>query len=40
MTAPLTVGPGRHGSWTADVPHLYHAPSTDAEALLTVRYPK
>ncbi|MFF7183191.1 helix-turn-helix domain-containing protein [Streptomyces sp. NPDC008121] len=38
-TAPVTVGPGRHSGWAADVPHLYHAPSTDAEALLTVRYP-
>ncbi|THA50142.1 helix-turn-helix domain-containing protein [Streptomyces sp. A1136] len=39
-SAPMTVGPGRHGSWPADVPHLYQAPSMDAEALLIVRYPK
>jgi transcriptional regulator with XRE-family HTH domain len=37
--SPLTVGPGGHGAWAADVPHLYDAPSGDVEAVLTVRYP-
>ncbi|MFF7183104.1 helix-turn-helix domain-containing protein [Streptomyces sp. NPDC008121] len=38
-SAPMTVGPGMHGSWTADLSHLYQA-STDVEALLLVRYSK
>ncbi|MFF9347459.1 helix-turn-helix domain-containing protein [Streptomyces sp. NPDC014734] len=37
--SPLSVGPGGHGGWAADVPHLYGAPSGDVEAILTVRYP-
>lgn len=37
-SAPALIGPGMHGSWAADVPHLYQAPSGDVEALLIVRY--
>jgi len=40
LSAPALVGPGMHGSWAADVPHLYQAPSGDVEALLIVRYPQ
>ncbi|MBH1938774.1 helix-turn-helix domain-containing protein [Streptomyces sp. AV19] len=36
--SPLTVGPGGHGAWAADVPHLYAAPDGDVEAVLVVRY--
>ncbi|GAA3929407.1 XRE family transcriptional regulator [Actinomadura viridis] len=36
---PQEVGPGGHGAWPADVPHLYSAPDGDVEAVLTVRYP-
>ncbi|MFG2820020.1 helix-turn-helix domain-containing protein [Kitasatospora sp. NPDC048365] len=39
VAAPELIGPGEHGSWAADVPHLYQAPEGDAEALLVVRYP-
>lgn len=28
-SAPALVGPGMHGGWAADVPHLYEAPSRD-----------
>ncbi|MEV7612641.1 XRE family transcriptional regulator [Streptomyces sp. NPDC089799] len=35
----LTVGPGAHASWPADVPHVYGAPEGDVEALLVVRHP-
>ncbi|QLJ03422.1 helix-turn-helix transcriptional regulator [Streptomyces sp. NEAU-sy36] len=38
ISAPALIGPGGHGSWAADVPHLYQAPSADVEALLIVRY--
>ncbi|GEK04352.1 helix-turn-helix transcriptional regulator [Streptomyces sp. ATE26] len=37
-SAPALIGPGMHGSWAADVPHTYQAPSGDVEALLIVRY--
>ncbi|MEV5737698.1 helix-turn-helix domain-containing protein [Streptomyces sp. NPDC014684] len=37
-SAPALIGPGMHGSWAADVPHMYQAPSGDVEALLIVRY--
>ncbi|MEU6759182.1 XRE family transcriptional regulator [Streptomyces sp. NPDC046685] len=40
LSAPALIGPGAHGSWPADVPHLYEAPSGDVEALLIVRYPQ
>ncbi|MGW7454323.1 helix-turn-helix domain-containing protein [Streptomyces sp. NPDC054787] len=40
LSAPALIGPGMHGSWPADVPHLYEAPSADVEALLIVRYPQ
>ncbi|WP_431043452.1 helix-turn-helix domain-containing protein [Streptomyces sp. P1-3] len=40
LSAPVLIGPGGHGSWLADVPHLYQAPSADVEALLVVRYPQ
>ncbi|MFF9868277.1 helix-turn-helix domain-containing protein [Streptomyces sp. NPDC013953] len=40
LSAPALIGPGMHGSWAADVPHLYQAPSGDVEALLIVRYPQ
>ncbi|MFE9428150.1 helix-turn-helix domain-containing protein [Kitasatospora sp. NPDC006697] len=36
--APELVGPGGHGSWAADGPHLYEAVGGDVEALLVVRY--
>ncbi|MBT2449730.1 helix-turn-helix domain-containing protein [Streptomyces sp. ISL-43] len=36
----LALGPGEHGSWDADVPHLYESPSGDVEALLIVRHPR
>lgn len=39
VAAPELIGPGEHGSWAADVPHLYEAPSGDVEALLVVRHP-
>ncbi|WP_127355715.1 helix-turn-helix domain-containing protein [Actinacidiphila soli] len=39
LSAPLLIGPGQHGSWAADVPHLYCAPSGDVDAVLVVRYP-
>ncbi|GLW08103.1 hypothetical transcriptional regulator [Microtetraspora sp. NBRC 13810] len=39
VTSPLVVGPGGHGRWAADVPHLYDAPDGDVEAVVTVRYP-
>ncbi|WP_405466920.1 helix-turn-helix domain-containing protein [Streptomyces jietaisiensis] len=38
LTEPVLVGPGGHGSWAADVPHLYQAPDKDVEALLIVRH--
>src|SRR4051794_34706213 len=38
-SSPLMVGPGGHGAWSADVPHLYGAPNGDVQAVLTVRYP-
>ncbi|MFE2297032.1 helix-turn-helix domain-containing protein [Streptomyces sp. NPDC059445] len=37
---PLLVGPGMHGTWAADVPHLYRAPAGDVEAVLLVRHPR
>jgi transcriptional regulator with XRE-family HTH domain len=37
---PMVVGPGMHGSWAADVPHLYEALYADVEALLIVCYPQ
>lgn len=37
---PFLIGPGTHGSWAADVPHLYEAPSGAVEAMLIVRYPQ
>lgn len=37
--APVTVGPGGHAEWPADVPHVYAAPDADAEAILIVRHP-
>ncbi|MFD9463350.1 helix-turn-helix domain-containing protein [Streptomyces sp. NPDC060027] len=40
LAAPALIGPGMHGSWAADVTHLYEAPSGDVEALLVVRYPQ
>lgn len=41
LTDPVLIGPGMHGSWAADVPHLYQAPAgKDVEALLIVRYPQ
>ncbi|MFE2164069.1 helix-turn-helix domain-containing protein [Streptomyces sp. NPDC059447] len=40
LTDPVLIGPGMHGSWAADVPHLYQAPAGDVEALLIVRYPQ
>ncbi|MGW3565770.1 helix-turn-helix domain-containing protein [Streptomyces sp. NPDC000941] len=40
LSAPVSIGPGMHGSWAADVPHLYQAPFGDVEALLVVRYPQ
>ncbi|MDF9811478.1 transcriptional regulator with XRE-family HTH domain [Streptomyces sp. SPB162] len=40
VTDPVLIGPGMHGSWAADVRHLYQAPSGDVEALLIVRYPQ
>ncbi|MGW2782788.1 helix-turn-helix domain-containing protein [Streptomyces populi] len=40
LTDPALIGPGMHGSWAADVPHLYQAPAADVEALLIVRYPQ
>ncbi|MEW2625132.1 helix-turn-helix transcriptional regulator [Streptomyces sp. NPDC048106] len=40
LTDPVLIGPGMHGSWAADVPHLYQAPAGDVEALLVVRYPQ
>ncbi|MER6142498.1 XRE family transcriptional regulator [Streptomyces sparsogenes] len=38
LSAPALIGPGMHGSWAADVPHVYQAPSEDVEALLVVSY--
>ncbi|MEU0489039.1 helix-turn-helix domain-containing protein [Nocardiopsis sp. NPDC006139] len=38
-SAPLELGPGEHGCWTSDVPHVYSAPHGDVEAVLVVRYP-
>ncbi|MEU6278246.1 helix-turn-helix transcriptional regulator [Streptomyces populi] len=40
LTDPALIGPGMHGSWAADVPHLYQAPTGDVEALLIVRHPQ
>ena len=40
VAAPVLVGPGEHGGWPADLPHLYEALHGDVEALLTVRYPR
>ncbi|MFD3874495.1 helix-turn-helix domain-containing protein [Streptomyces sp. NPDC058623] len=40
LADPALIGPGKHGSWAADVPHLYQAPEGDVEALLIVRYPQ
>lgn len=40
LTDPVLIGPGMHGSWAADVPHLYQAPTGDVEALLVVRHPR
>lgn len=40
LTDSVLIGPGMHGSWAADVPHLYQAPAGDVEALLVVRYPQ
>ncbi|MFB7241365.1 transcriptional regulator [Streptomyces populi] len=40
LTDPVLIGPGAHGSWAADVPHLYQAQAEDVEALLVVRHPK
>lgn len=40
LPAPALIGPGMHGSWAADVPHLYEAPQGDVEALLVVRHPQ
>lgn len=40
LSAPALIDPGMHGSWSADVPHVYQAPSGDVEALLVVRYPQ
>ncbi|MFI6033316.1 helix-turn-helix domain-containing protein [Streptomyces sp. NPDC051315] len=40
LTDPALIGPGMHGSWAADVPHLYQAPEGDVEALLVVRHPQ
>ncbi|MER5890064.1 XRE family transcriptional regulator [Streptomyces sp. NPDC001941] len=37
-SAPQVLGPGAHGSWSADVAHVYEAPSERVEALLVVRY--
>ncbi|WP_037627656.1 XRE family transcriptional regulator [Streptomyces aureus] len=37
---PALIGPGAHGSWAADTPHVYRAPAGDVEALLVVRCPK
>jgi transcriptional regulator with XRE-family HTH domain len=39
-SSPLVVGPGDHGSWAADVPHVYRAASQDVEAVLSVHYRK
>ncbi|MEU6894712.1 helix-turn-helix transcriptional regulator [Streptomyces sp. NPDC046557] len=39
VTAPLLIASGRHGTWAADVPHLYCAPADDVDAVLLVRYP-
>ncbi|GAA2326062.1 helix-turn-helix transcriptional regulator [Streptomyces cuspidosporus] len=38
LSAPSLIGPGMHGSWAADVPHVYQAASGDVEALLVVNY--
>ena len=38
--APVTVGPGGHAVWAADVPHVYRAPAGDAEGVLVVRHPR
>jgi len=38
VDAPVTVGPGEHARFAADVPHRYHAPAGTAHALLTVHY--
>ncbi|MFD3700325.1 helix-turn-helix domain-containing protein [Streptomyces sp. NPDC058646] len=40
LSAPALIGPGMHGSWPADVPHLYEAPAGDVEALLIVHHPQ
>ncbi|WP_227982157.1 helix-turn-helix domain-containing protein [Nocardia spumae] len=40
VASPVSIGPGTHGSWIADVPHLYQALDEDVEALLVVRYPR
>ncbi|WP_329297358.1 hypothetical protein [Streptomyces sp. NBC_00659] len=37
---PVLIGPGMHGTWAADTPHLYRAPAGDVEAVLLVRHPK
>jgi transcriptional regulator with XRE-family HTH domain len=37
---PVLIGPGMHGTWAADAPHLYRAPAGDVEAVLLVRHPK
>ncbi|WP_445402575.1 helix-turn-helix domain-containing protein [Streptomyces sp. LE64] len=40
LAEPALIGPGAHGSWPADVPHLYEAPDGDVEAVLIVRHPR
>ncbi|PPJ20756.1 transcriptional regulator [Nocardia nova] len=40
LASPVSIGPGAHGSWPADVPHAYQALDEDVEALLLVRYPR
>ncbi|BAJ26704.1 helix-turn-helix domain-containing protein [Kitasatospora setae] len=37
--SPVTVGPGGHHTWAADVPHHYEAVGPDVEAVLVVRHP-
>ncbi|MFF3889251.1 helix-turn-helix domain-containing protein [Streptomyces sp. NPDC001914] len=37
---PVLVGPGMHGTWAADIPHLYRAQTGDVEAVLLVRHPR
>ncbi|MFF8828732.1 helix-turn-helix domain-containing protein [Streptomyces sp. NPDC015131] len=38
-SSPLLLHAGEQTAWPADVPHVYEAPSGDAEAVLFVRYP-